>query len=336
MLRRCLYTVFLMLATATAPGQDSLVIGMIDFYGLLTITEDEIRALLPFTEGDTVSPDDIDLEAIVLEIEQSLGVHRGHINGVCCSAPGVGGVFIGVEETPVPGIAYRAEPTGEMRLPREILETEERLDAAFEAALQANEMREDQSQGHALMMYPEVRVLQLSFIDYARRYRDLLIDVLHGSARQRALAARVLAYAEDKAGVVPHLELAVLDPNDGVRNDATRALALIAIYGNERPELGIEIDAGLFIRMLSSVVWTDRNKASFLLEALTQARDPVLLARLRDETLPALIEMCAWRDEGFAFPSCRILERALGLPDREELHPRETTIALGRELLSGQ
>jgi hypothetical protein len=85
--------------------------------------------------------------------------------------------------------------------------------------------------------------------------------------------------------------------------------------------------------MLSSIVWTDRNKASAVLWPLTQHRDDALLQQIRDRALPALIDMCGWRTAGHAFMPCIILERVVGLPDRNELHPKETTIAMAQQLM---
>lgn len=125
------------------------------------------------------------------------------------------------------------------------------------------------------------------------------------------------------------LEQAALDPDDGVHNNATRALAVIAQYGHDNPELGIEIRADSFIDMLNLVVWTDRNKGLFVLESLTADRNPETLDDLRQRALPSLIDMCRWKREGHAHPACRILERIVGLPERQELHPKGKTIMRG-------
>jgi len=314
----------------SANGQDQLTIGIIDFYGLRTITEPEIRAVLPFKEGDQTTRPDPNTER---EIAEALGVHRVRIEGSCCPEPNVIIVYVGIEEAPVPGLDYRDEPTGEAVLPAEVLETAEQIDTAMMAAIRAGDSEEDWSEGHALVRNPEIRALQERYIVYAEQYRDRLIEVLHGSAQQRAVAATVLGYVSDKRAIVPHLERAVLDPDANVRNNATRALTLIAMYANRRPELGIEIRSDVFVDMLASVNLDDRGKASAVLWPLTQSRDQELLQQIRDEALLPLIEMCRWKAEGHSFMPCIILERVVGLPEQEELHPKETTIAMAIELL---
>lgn len=314
-------------------AQESLTIGIIDFYGLRTITEDEIRAVLPFKEGDVADPTTPFDPNIELEIAAALGVHRVKIEGSCCPEPNVGILYVGVEETPMPGLEYRDEPTGEAVLPAEIVETAGEIDSAMMTAIRAGDSGEDWSEGHALAVNPEIRELQEKFIVYAEQYQERLIEVLHGSAQQRALAATVLGYAADKRAIVPHLERAVLDPNEDVRNNATRALTLIAMYANQHSELGIGMRSDVFVDMLNSVFHGDRNKASAVLWPLTQSRDSELLGQIRDKALPSLIEMCRWKADEHAFVPCIILERVLGLPEQDELHPKETTIAMAMELL---
>jgi hypothetical protein len=85
------------------------------------------------------------------------------------------------------------------------------------------------------MMNADARSLQERYVEYADEYREMLIEVLHESAIQRDLAATVLAYASDKKAIVPHLEMTVLDSNAEVRNNAMRALGLIAQYAVDHP-----------------------------------------------------------------------------------------------------
>ena len=90
---------------SSAHGQDSMTIGIIDFYGLQTKTESEVRELLPFKEGDSDPfPPPPNLEA---EMATALGVSRVEISGSCCIEPGVATVHVGIEEAPRPGLAYQ-------------------------------------------------------------------------------------------------------------------------------------------------------------------------------------------------------------------------------------
>jgi hypothetical protein len=136
--------------------------------------------------------------------------------------------------------------------------------------------------------------------------------------------------------VVPYLQAAVLDPDEEVRNNATRALSLIAAFANQHPELDIEIDAEVFVDMLNSVWFGDRNKASAVLMQLTESRDPTLMQLIRDKALPSLIEMCRWHWRGHSFVPCKLLERAIGLPEQKELRSKNMTINAALELLRKQ
>ena len=83
-----------------------------------------------------------------------------------------------------------------------------------------------------------------------------MLDVLQNSsdANQRAVAAQVLAYHPDKKAIVKPLTRAAADSNGSVRNNAVRALAVIASYSIAHPELHIHIDAEPFVHMLNSIV----------------------------------------------------------------------------------
>ncbi len=93
--------------------------------------------------------------------------------------------------------------------------------------------------------YPELRAVQEQFIRFASHDLLLLRDVLRNSsdANQRALAAEILGYSHDHRGVVPNIEYAMSDPEANVRNDAMRALAIIAGYANAHPSAHITIPA---------------------------------------------------------------------------------------------
>jgi hypothetical protein len=93
-----------------------------------------------------------------------------------------------------------------------------------------------------------------------------------------------------------------------------------------------------FIALLDSPVWTDRNKSSGALAALSQDRDPDLLAAVRARALTPLVEMARWRTAGHARAGYMLLGRVAGfseqaLSDNWERGEREKIIRLA---LSGQ
>jgi hypothetical protein len=176
---------------------------------------------------------------------------------------------------------------------------------------------------------------QERFLPIAAARFDTLRSVLRSSAdaEDRALAAQVIAYAPDRRAVARELLLAVDDPAEEVRNNAVRALAVLAGWAREHPESGVEVPATPFLRLLNSVSWTDRNKGVFALLPLTASRDSALLGELRARALPALVEMARWTDPGHALGPFLILARVAGLDDGAALRAwradeRERVIAL--------
>jgi len=67
--------------------------------------------------------------------------------------------------------------------------------------------------------------------------------------------------------------------------------------------------------MLNSGFWADRNKAGFLLNILTGARDSRLLRVLRLQALPSLVEMARWKDRNHAWDARMILGRIGGIEE---------------------
>ena len=308
-------------------------IGTIDFFGLRKTSEDELRDLLPFREGDTLTQELA--EWPTSDIAESLGVARITFMIVCCNESGLSMSYVGGEETPSTHVIYRKEPTGDQMLASEIVaDYRDAMDLLLEAVTTEGG-QEDRTQGHSLLSYPPIREIQNRFLVYAERDLEILLRVLHESAdaEQRAVSATVIGYAGNKAAITDDLVEAALDSNADVRNNATRSLVVIAQYAADNPELEIEIRAEPFIDMLNSGVWTDLNKGSWMLSILTKSRDPELLENLQEQALLPLIDMCRWKAEGHAGPACRILQRIVGLPEQETLHPREATITKAIELI---
>jgi hypothetical protein len=94
---------------------------------------------------------------------------------------------------------------------------------------------------------------------------------------------------------------------------------LVVKAPNPDPERRIFRSIGLyrepFIRLLRSGSWSDHNKASLVLVALTTSRDPQVLAQLRTEVLDSLLEMGRWRSIGHAEAALTILGRMAGIDE---------------------
>jgi hypothetical protein len=294
-------------------------ISAIDFYGLRSLDAEVLRKVLPIHEGDTVSMTEAtQVERKVTAVVTALPhVRDARTAFTCCDEKGGLVVFVGVQEDSARSLHFRPPPTGDLRLPDELIAADDALEQALLKAVVAGRGQEDDSQGHALQKdAPEARGLQEQRVALTASHLDLLRRVLRESAngRQRAMAARYLGYAPDKQAVVDDLVYAAGDPYEEVRNDAVRALLVFA-YAKDPPRVPFEP----FIDLLDSLVWSDLNKACGALGALTVGRDPELLAQLKRRSLPALATMARWRDKGHAQDAYMILGRIAGYSDSDLL-----------------
>ena len=103
---------------------------------------------------------------------------------------------------------------------------------------------------------------------------------------------------------------AMSDPQPGVRNDALRALVVFS-----RAKTPPRIPYAPFVDLLDTPVWTDLNKSSLALMALSKRRDPDLLAQLRRQSMPTLLLMARWHDRDHSMPAYWMLGEIGGLPD---------------------
>jgi len=301
-----------------ANGQE-FVIGIIDFYGLRQISESHAREALTFKEGDTLvrnSERSPALKESEDRVARLPGVTRARIIVSCCDTGRVI-VYVGVEERGAPTMQFRAEPTGPARLADDIVRSGEEFSTALMRAVERGDAAEDHSQGHALAHNPITRAIQERFVTYAKRDLSQLRLVLwsSGDAAHRALAALVLGYAPDKQAVVEDLVNGISDPADEVRNNAMRALLVFADMDRAASGSTPRIPPEPFIALLNSPVFSDRNKASGALMALSVNRDPGLLATLRKEALTPLVEMARWKSAGHALFAFTILGRIAGYSD---------------------
>lgn len=152
-------------------------------------------------------------------------------------------------------------------------------------------------------------------------------------ADHRAFAVQVIAYSTNKRAILSDLVYAVGDSDSDVRNAGVRSLWVLAKYARMHPEKRIEVPVGRLVDLLNSLVWTDRNKSSLALMALTESREPKLLRELREKALPSLFEMARWKSSGHSFASVAILGRMANIPDSEAfeaIQSKNTELYLGR------
>jgi len=307
-----------------APARaEPMRIGFIEFYGNSHLPVAELRSHLAFREGDLISFDGDDWQAAFAQSQRQLsnvpGVSRPHVGGPGCCVDGALFVYIGIEEDGARGLQFRRPPRGRIRLPPEVVASGAAFSDALSAAVARGDDEEDTTAGHSLSHSAGARQIQIRFVDYARRYLPVLRKVLRESAEpaERALAAQVIAYVDDKQAVVPDLVRAMRDPSEEVRNDAMRALLVFAKRVASESTAGLNVPYEPFVSLLASPFWTDRNKSSWAVESLSRSRDPKLLQLLRRKSLAPLAEMARWKVPGHALASRNILGRIAGCSEEE-------------------
>jgi hypothetical protein len=307
-------TLLIVLSRGSTNGQTP-GIGIIDFYGLRSISEQQARQGLQIKEDDAV-PDSWD-EA-QRRLQALPNVQQARLNFVCCDA-GKAILYVGIREKGAPTLQFRNAPQGRARLPGNMVLVGQAVSDAVTRAVEKGDVREDDSQGHSLSHNPEARALQERFITFAEQHLKLLRTVLRESAdaQHRALAAEIIAYAPNKREVVPDLVYGMADPDGGVRNNSMRALGLIAKFAQRAPSQSIKVPMHPFIAMLNSIEWTDRNKSSAALFQLTEKRNAAVLSSLRRHALQSLVEMARWKSLGHAQAPFVILGRVGKLSEEE-------------------
>ncbi|MEP6591576.1 MAG: hypothetical protein ABJC19_10375 [Gemmatimonadota bacterium] len=310
------------MCTLVAPAEatdQTLRIGIIDFYGLNGAPADRARAALTFTEGDIISLKGGGRPASFSASEARLAtlprIARARINLVCCD-DGRGIIYVGIQQQGSVTMPFRGAPVGDAELAADIVRAGDEFSKALMLAVQRGEAAEDRTQGHSLALDPAMRAIQDRFIVYANRDLLTLRDVLRNSrsAAQRALAAQVLGYATDKSAVAADLSYGMSDPSEAVRNNAMRALMVMAEMTPSAERAAPHISPQPFIALLHSPVWSDRNKAAGALEVLTRPRDRGVLDALT-QAIDPLVEMARWRSEGHALSAFLVLARIANYSD---------------------
>ena len=296
----------------------SFKVGTLDIYGNGKTDTGIILKYLGVREDDSITRENFKSAERAAVLEKIPGVKHATVNPVCCDTSGNLMLFIGIGENDSCILKYKNAPKQNIMLPHEMIDAYNNFSDQIEPSIQNGQASEDHSQGYALNEYPPLRKEQNKFIAFARQDFALLENVLKNSmnAEHRATAAQIIAYSLNRKKVVDDLLSAIDDPDETVRNNATRALSILAGYITMHPELKITIPAEPFIRMINSIVWTDRNKGAMVLMQLTQNRDRKLLQKIKQQALPSIIEMAKWKDRGHAYYSFVLLGRIAGADEK--------------------
>jgi len=310
MRRPLLLSVLAVLAAAAFSPSQSMRIGEIEFYGYAGLDPTAIRASLPVHEGDEFSEDE--MPKLIEKLKQV--TKAPSIATVCCDDRGNWMLYIPLPGKSVRNVPYNGAPEGTANLPKTIADLYGQFQDALMQAVQKGAGAEDDSKGYALTADPATRAKQLAMRDYAIAHESLLRRVLESSSDsgQRAVAAQLMGYTRQSRKQIDALVRASHDPDDTVRNNAVRALWVLAMSS---PKMAAQIPASGFIEMLYSNSWSDRNKPSLLLEVLTRSRDPRMLREICAEAREPLLEMAGWRNIGHASAARLILGRCAGIEE---------------------
>jgi hypothetical protein len=297
-------------------------IGQINFFGYGGIDLQPIEAALPIQVGAVLKIEA--LESTQGLIEQRIRTVIGHgptnIDFVCCDDNHHLLVFIGLGGTTSHKPSFHPIPKGTDSLqPAALRLYQHDLDALM-LATKRGSVAEDDSKGYALATDPALRKIQTAMRAYALDRAPEFERVLKNAAdtQQRLVSAALLGYSQRSSSQVQGLADAVLDSEPEVRNNAVRALMVLAsVKQTDLRKLSVEpVEA-----LLLSGVWSDRNKASLLLDQLTASRDPAMLRELHTTSLDAIIEGASWHgDPGHAGAFVILLGRIAKLPE-ERLFP---------------
>jgi hypothetical protein len=282
------------------------------------VADSVVRHTLGLAPGAAV-PDSVTRAAIRRRLLMIPEVRDAELTVICCDQGGGTMLYVGVAESGARAVAFRAAPTGSVRLPHEIIARASVFQVRLVEAARAGRTTEADSGGHEFFTDSALNSIQHEYLALAAMHVARLRRVLmeSASAYDRELAAEVLNYVPDVRSVVPDLAAALGDPAAGVRNAAMRALGVIAAYAREVPAMGIRVPPEPFIDLLSSIHWTDRNKAAAALWQLTARRDQALMAQLRARAIAALVDMARWTDLSHAASALVLLGRIEGRRDED-------------------
>jgi hypothetical protein len=310
----------------SAIGADDKSIAGIETYGLHGVAQKSILDAAGLQVGGAAPVSRQQQQAIVERLKKVPGVRRTALVVVTVPYPtGTGGtvprpiVYIGVQETGRPDVAFREAPTGNVVLPKPIIDVYADFERAFLKSVRHGDFSEDDSNGYALLGDEAARTVQRKFVGLANQHYDRLIEVLRNARddNHRVMAAWIIAYANDKQRVAADLITGTRDPNDEVRNNAMRGLSVLCGYARKHRDPSINVPTDWCFDLLESLQWTDRNKVLAVLDEITADRHAAIYRQLRQRSLPTLIEMARWKFAGHAVMAFELVGRIAGLSDPE-------------------
>lgn len=308
----------LFFAPAAIHSQETLPpVGQINFFGYGGIDVHAVELALPIKLGDVIKLDSLGSTQHLIEqrIKSVAGHEPSNVDFVCCDVNQHLLIYIGLAGETSHAPPFYPAPTGVHQLESVALDLYRQDLDALMPAIQRGASGEDDSTGYALSTDAALRKIQLAIrayaVDRGAEFEAVLRD--SGDQKQRLTAAALLGYARRSPEQIKALIDAMLDPNSEVRNNAVRALVVLTSV-KDVPR--VQVDVKPLAALLNSGVWSDRNKASLLLDQLTATRDPVMLHTLRETAFEALIEGANWHgDAGHSDAFVILLGRLANVPE---------------------
>ena len=316
-MRYSLFIIIALLAGSVLAQEQHKNIGAIEFFGSYGLDLQRIKTQLPTKEGDELPPSEEGMRATMEKINESIKQTTGRagtdVEIVCCDIKGQSMIFIGLPGTNIRPLTLNPVPPGDARLSPAITSLYKQIMEAWQDAVLKG-AGSDQSKGYPMSTHPVLRSKQLKAREIALRNGPLLRRVLANASdpKERTTAAYFVGYTKQSQMQIDALVHASRDVDEGVRNNAVRALGVLA---GSSSLIANQIPADGFIDMVNSGSWTDRNKAGYVLEALSASRNPKVMDHLRGRALDSLLEMARWRSSGHAHSALLLLGRIAGIEE---------------------
>ena len=284
---------------------EKMVFSHVYFFGYQGLDLKKIEADIPLKPGTEMAEskkgNDALLEGVNRVVEELVGKKTTDIATVFYQKSWT--AYVGLPGASCQTVVHNPVPDGDDTLPNTMIQTyDENMVAnmqSLKTGLPADQAKceklEELSKEQTKPIVPRVMQVLAEAKDH----------------HQRTVAAHCLGLVATTQGQIDALADAANDENAGVRNNAVRALAVIASSKSEVAKL---IPAERFVKLISSGTWVDRNKGSFVIASLVRNyHNAKLLARLKQDSLPALKEIARW-DLGHASPALEILAAMADFP----------------------
>lgn len=285
----------------------------INLYGLQKVSAERVLQAAKLQTGQPLPHSKGEMEEA---IEKLPGVAHARVEAICCEGK-YAILFVGIEEQTAPHIEFHAEPSGTATLPEEVMDAYHQFLTALRRNAEGNADKPRERD-------PELAGVTEKFTLFASTKLAELRDALRDSPdpEERAAAAVVIGYAQDKGAIAGDLQYAMRDPDEAVRGNAIRSMHA-AVMKADTPSQAVPVPLTTLMDLLHSVVLSDRMEAADMLVTVTDDGNPQAIALMRSGALPALVEMARWKSLFYALPPFMLVGRIAGLPE-EEIQSRWT------------